>query len=178
MPLEWLWPAPAEDALEALYFIIDSARDERIYPELRRFAATSDIVSLYDGAAAASLADVAPYLVGLSDPEAPILDWLLREGSGRGWGVFVRTAETIAGLRRHCRTLTKVRAQDGRVLLFRFYDPLVLSRFLPTCDAEQMRAVFGPINAFLMESGGGGIDRWTQHDGVLDRAQIHMLTIR
>jgi hypothetical protein len=43
------------------------------------------------------------------------------------------------------------RERDGKLLYFRFYDPRVLRRFLPTCDAEQLRQLFGPIDAFVME---------------------------
>ena len=40
-------------------------------------------------------------------------------------------------------------------MLFRFYDPAILRAFLPTCDASQLAAMFGPIEAYLIESAGG-----------------------
>jgi hypothetical protein len=39
-----------------------------------------------------------------------------------------------------------------RKLLFRFYDPRVLRAYLPTCLAEELNIVFGPVRNFWMES--------------------------
>ena len=39
-------------------------------------------------------------------------------------------------------------------MLFRYYDPRVLSLYLPTCNAEEVTSLFGPVSRFLMESDG------------------------
>ena len=57
----------------------------------------------------------------------------------------------MAQLRRHCKKFLRVRTEDHRVLMFRFYDPRVLSVFLPTCDARQYRALLGPMQRLLVE---------------------------
>jgi len=61
----------------------------------------------------------------------------------------------LRGLRHHLRTFLRVRAPDGRVLYFRYYDPRVLRVYLPTCNATELKQVFGPIRRFDMESPDG-----------------------
>ena len=41
-----------------------------------------------------------------------------------------------------------MRDEDGRVLMFRFYDPRVLRPYLQTCTKQEARAMFGPIAEF------------------------------
>jgi hypothetical protein len=42
--------------------------------------------------------------------------------------------------------------ETGKLLYFRPYDPRVLRIFLPTCDAEQLEFMFGPIEAYFAEA--------------------------
>lgn len=44
-----------------------------------------------------------------------------------------------------------VEDENGQPLYFRFYDPRVLGAFLPTCTDQQRGAVFGDIEAFVIE---------------------------
>ena len=81
---------------------------------------------------------------------------LLDDGWGRSWGVFLKIRDP-ANLRHHLRKFLKVRDEQGRKLLFRYYDPRVLRIFLPTVDAEQCAEVFGPIAAWLPEDSAGGL---------------------
>lgn len=116
----------------------------RLYRDRPRFAC------LYRGELPPDLAEVAPYLVGLT-PEAPFTEWLLSEGWGRHWGIFARTTADFAAARRHFRRFLMVKHPDGRSLYFRYYDPRVLRVFLPTCSTEQLQVLFGPIHRFLCE---------------------------
>ena len=36
-------------------------------------------------------------------------------------------------------------------MAFRYYDPRVLRAYLPTCNSEELRTVFGPIECFRTE---------------------------
>ena len=151
-----LWRLPADGAALApyLYCLLDAARDERIHPRLRGFAARLEIASLYNGPAARELAGVAPYLVNMGS-DRRVFDWIWDEGWGRAWGVFFWSVHSFGGIRDHFRTLTKARLPDGRAVLFRFYDPRVLATLLPSCDKAQLREMFGPVNSFSMEAAGG-----------------------
>jgi hypothetical protein len=44
-----------------------------------------------------------------------------------------------------------VKTEEGEELYFRFYDPRVLRIFLPTCDREQLKDFFGPVDYYLCE---------------------------
>jgi hypothetical protein len=157
-----------------LYAVLDAARDPRIYPGLRRLANTDQVLPLYQGAAATELAAVAPYLVGLGTTDR-VFDWIWREGWGESWGIFVWSLGTTEALRAHFRRLTMVRTEDGRRLLFRFYDPRVLLPFLQTCDAGQLTEMFGPVDHFLLEtSDGTGVGDFAQSNGVLGQRQLKL----
>ena len=43
----------------------------------------------------------------------------------------------------------------GKPLLFRYYDPRVLRVYLPTCNAEELKTLFGPVQAYIMEDESG-----------------------
>jgi hypothetical protein len=145
---------PGERRQPYLYAILDAARDKRIYPGLRQLAATEEILSLYQGPTANELASVAPYLVCLGTSDT-VFDWIWQQGWGESWGIFLWSLVSPATLRDHFRRLTIVKAEDGPRLLFRFYDPRVLRTFLPVCDTEQVRELFGPILQFCYESEAG-----------------------
>jgi hypothetical protein len=144
-----LWPEPPG----RLYAVLDAARDPSIHAALRDIACVDEVASLYEGDAASALADAAPYLVAL-DPDGAAFDWLWHDPVRRGFAVYVSSDAAFADLRAHLRRLTRVRDEDGRVLLFRFYDPLVLRIFLPSCDAEQLASFFGPIERIMLADRG------------------------
>ena len=75
---------------------------------------------------------------------------LLDEGWGRSWGVFATIHDSTA-LRRHLRRFLKVHDEDGREMVFRFYDPRVLRVYLPTCRRDELAQVFGPVSSYLTE---------------------------
>jgi len=54
-------------------------------------------------------------------------------------------------MRRHLRRFLIVRAPDGKRLYFRYYDPRVLSVYLPTCNAAELQYIFGPVRQFVCE---------------------------
>ena len=153
----FLWQmdiGPPRERQAYLYAILDAARDKRIYPTLRRLARTEQVLGLYQGRSATELAAVAPYLVCLGITDR-VFDWLWDEGWGESWGVFLWSLVSPDTLRAHFRRLTMVRNDAGERLLFRFYDPRVLGEFLPTCDAAQLREMFGPVQRFMLERDGG-----------------------
>jgi hypothetical protein len=82
-----------------------------------------------------------------------VSDSLLTLGWGRAWGIFIQSDDSIRTLRRHLRTLLRVKDEAGRYLLFRYYDPRVLRIYLPTCLDLELKSMFGSsITRFCMES--------------------------
>ncbi len=153
-----LWDLPGDasaDRAPYLYCVLDAARDRQIHPRLRQLAAGGvEILPLYQGAAASELAAVGPYLVALGT-DLDVFDWVWSEGWGESWGIWLWSLVVTERLRSHLRTLTMVRTEDARHLLFRFYDPRVLRTVLPLLDARQSQQVFGPVQHIFAESEDG-----------------------
>lgn len=137
----------AEEGLNT-YAVLDGASIpgllERLDDEEPEFAC------LYRGELEPELAEVAPYLVQL-EPDSAFTEWLLSKGWGKHWGIFAATGADLAATRRHFRTFLMVKSPDRSQLYFRFYDPRVFRVYLPTCNAEELAIVFGPIGSYALE---------------------------
>jgi len=137
-PQEIPWPP---------YSVIDGARDRSISPQLA--ASALKHASLYEGHAAEELGAFGPYLVEASTSTgiaaltgfAPSCLHLLSDAS-------------FNTVRQHLRHFLTVKLGNGRRVHFRFYDPRVLRRFLPTCLPDEWTSFFGPIDAFIVEGDG------------------------
>lgn len=144
-----LWP-PGEKPL-SVWAVLDGARDPAIYAAL--LESRLEFRCLYSGRIPRELERVAPQLVELM-PGHRLTQRLLGSAWGCNWGVLLTTEEPEA-LRPHLRRWLKVQTEDGRRLLFRFYDPRVLRAWLPSCLPDELDRFFGPIERFICEGGGG-----------------------
>jgi hypothetical protein len=111
---------------------------------------------LYRGELKPDLAEVAPYLVRL-EPGSEFTQWLLEHGWGKHWGIFALAPVDLQTLRRHFRRFLVVYDPDGKPLYFRYYDPRVLRVYLPTCNADELAAVFGPVESCVLEDEDPGV---------------------
>lgn len=106
---------------------------------------------LFRGELAPDMAEVAPYVVQLV-PGAPFTEWVLQnENFGKHWGVFAHSLHSIKEMRRHFRSLVTVYDETGKPMIFRFYDPRVLRKFLPTCSADELKTFFGTVQQMFAE---------------------------
>ncbi len=133
---------------QGTYTILDAARDDKIYPEL----VNSDIESLclYLGEKAVELATVAPYLLELKR-EGPFTQWVLNNGLGKSWGIFLQSSAPFKELHRHFRKFLMVYDEEGTPLYFRYYDPRVLRVYLPTCNESELQILFDPVIHYYVE---------------------------
>lgn len=69
----------------------------------------------------------------------------------------MRSVVDLPTLRRHFRRFLRVKGPDDRILYFRFYDPRVMSVFLPTCQPEDLGVIFGSLHGYFCESEGTGM---------------------
>jgi pSer/pThr/pTyr-binding forkhead associated (FHA) protein len=139
------------------YAVLDAARTDRILVLLKESVETCR--SLYEGLQGESLAHVAPYLVELPQGSG-LLRRLVNEGWKQRWGIYIDYPHSFKELRRHLRRLLMVSDPDTRKsFYFRFYDPVVLDTFIPTCTVRQRAELFGEIKAFLVEGRAGEIIR-------------------
>ena len=96
------------------------------------------------------MAEMAPYLAVLV-PNSPFTDWLFGNGWGEHWGIFGSAKGDLPALRKHFRKFLMVYDEAGKSLYFRYYDPRVLRAYLPTCNPEELKTVFGPVESYLAE---------------------------
>jgi hypothetical protein len=148
--IEALWSSPSAAGL-SVWAILDCARDERIYPALRN--SQLDYLCLFSGRLHLEVVTAAPHLIELS-PSYRFTPKLIEMAWGQSWGVFLRIGDAT-NLRTHLRGFLRVRDESGRILMFRYYDPRVLRVYLPTCQPDELRTVFGPIRSYLVEGEDG-----------------------
>jgi hypothetical protein len=148
--IEALWPSSAAASQTSVWAILDGARDDQIHAALR--TSGLDYRCLYSGRLCREMEAAAPYLIELA-PRYRFTSRLIDLAWGHSWGVFLRI-EDPSNLRPHLRTFLRVRDESGRPLLFRYYDPRVLRVYLPTCRPDELRAVFGPVSSYMVESEG------------------------
>lgn len=143
-----LWRSrEGEDPIQ-VYAILDTARNEKIYSALLDWK--GEFCCLYRGQMAETLAHVAPYLVKL-DQDSAFTKQVISSGWGDSWGIFVQSTAGLRELRKHFRQFLIVYNEKAESLYFRYYDPRVLRVFLPTCDAQQLFLLFGPVGRFCVE---------------------------
>ena len=143
-----LWPDGDRPDRPQVHAVIDAACDPRIIDMLR--ATGLEKACLFSGTLSPALQAAAPYLVHLA-PGAKLAQEIFDFGLGENWFTLciVQPNVTLMQLRKHLRTLLRVRDEEGRRFLFRFYDPRVLRIYLPTCTPSEATRVFGPTQAFV-----------------------------
>ncbi len=139
-----------------LHVVLDAARSDRILQVLSE--AVEEHRSLYEGVKGQALDDVAPYVVTLP-AGSRLLGQLVEEGWLNRWGIFLEGAVPQRELRRHLRRFLMVEDEAGEPLYFRFYDPVCLREFWPTCGLRQRAELCGPVTAFLVEGEDGELLR-------------------
>lgn len=164
---QMLWP---DGFRPDTWMIVDGARDRRIYSLLVNSYLKYEC--LYAGNLAYELEVAAPYLVQLELNDKYTRE-LLTRGWGASWGVVLRSDTTLTRLRRHFRTFLLVNDWRGKQLLFRYYDPRVLRVYLPTCQADELKTVFGPVKSFWTEADRDGAAlQFDLQAGRLVRAEV------
>jgi hypothetical protein len=128
----------------ALYAVLDACDEPRVLTKVRELGPTN-AASLYRGRAEDDLAAIAPYLARVSPA---MLDWIGQTFWTDPWGIFAVYDGDLESLRTHLRKFLLVTAPNGDSWYFRFYDPRVLSKFLPTCDDAQLDEIFGSVGAY------------------------------
>lgn len=147
-----LWEDVARDKTLRVFSLQDAAASPRIHPNM--VLSIMDHACLYEGRIPRVLEEAAPHIVRLAAASA-YTRWFLEEGWGRHWGVLLQSQANLMALRAHFQRLLLVQDQAGRKFNFRFFDPRVLRTYLPTCEPQELRAVFGPVRRFFAEAENG-----------------------
>lgn len=105
---------------------------------------------LFMGELEPGMAEVVPYLVQLQ-PSARFTEWVFEKGWGKHWGIYAVSEGNIRTMRMHFRSFLTVYDPDNKPLYFRYYDPRVLRVYLPTCNEQELKIIFGPVEYYLVE---------------------------
>jgi hypothetical protein len=141
------------DAETPVYAVLDGASVPGLQGKLAELK--PEFCCLYRGPIPAALENAAPYLIRLF-PDHPITAWIVEQGWGKHWGIFVQSPEDFREMRKHFRKFLRVRRYDGPIMIFRYYDPRVLRIYLPTCNVAETAEVFGPIRWYACEAPSAG----------------------
>ncbi len=129
-----------------LYAILDAC-DTPSIPLKAETLGEQRAVSLYRGSAEEELGAIAPYLVSV-DPE--LFDWIAGTLWSKPWGIFARSDASFHDLRTHFRRFLLVKSPTGEEWYFRYYDPRILDRYLPTCTEDELGEFFGTVSSFAV----------------------------
>ena len=147
-----------------LYAVVDCARDPRIH-DLVHDALFP--MCLFRTEVVSPLGRAAPYLVPVEHAERLIAAWR-SHGLGQSWGLFLTSSQEQARVRQRLRTFNEAKLPDGRVVLFRWWDPRVFRVYLPTCNADDLETLFAGIDSYVCETDdGAGFTIYCARDGAL-----------
>ncbi len=148
------------------YAVLDGASNPALLDHLYDDSERPEFGCLYRGELEPDMAECAPYLVRL-EQGSKFTEWLIENCYGNHWGIFATGRDDIQAMLRHFRKLNMVYDEERNgPLLFRFYDPRVLRKFMHVCDEEQASDIFGTLQTYFAETG--------QDDGYLrfDRSPV------
>jgi pSer/pThr/pTyr-binding forkhead associated (FHA) protein len=130
---------------EPVFAVLDAAKDSRIPAFLD--ASGETYAPLHEGPEGRRSSS---FLV-LIPPHARLLDVLIKDGWGRGWGFFLCSHMPFDAVYAHLRTFLHVRTAAGRPLTLPFYDPRILRALLPSMAAQECTEFFGPLTRIVVE---------------------------
>lgn len=144
-PLEQWLHAQAEHG-RRIYLVLDADGQLEERNALIAMLDSDQYRNLYVGTLAASLADMAPYLIQLESTEHPALQTLLHT-PGRNWG-WLGSAETgdLETLTRHWQDRL-ISGERPNQALYRIHDNRVLGRALAFLLPEQRPDFLGPLSS-------------------------------
>jgi len=133
-----------------LFVIVDAARDNKVIEFLIDVLDELNYESLFNDETQTIFATVAPYLV-LMSKKSNSLETLIDSGWGKSWGIFFTSNDSFQNVKNHFHQQLFAVNEDGKELFFRYYDPRVFRMYISSCNHEQKREFFGPVEYFFVE---------------------------
>lgn len=124
---------------EICYAVIDAASEPDVFSLLDEY--NPPACCLYSEPLQPEMADLAPYLVEVSDDVRKWLDtWQTP------WGIYLYSAVAMRELRHHLRKFTMVIIPgQEKPVFWRFYDPRNIREILATFDDWRLHTFLGPV---------------------------------
>lgn len=95
------------------------------------------------------------YLVSVPKTSVKLLDFLVKDGWGKNWGVYCSSHARMEVLTEHLRNTINVYTSTSTPFQLRLHEPNLLRWFLPGLMPHEATALLGPINRFVAEANGG-----------------------
>lgn len=134
---------------ETIYAVLDSYRENRVPAYLD--ASREQYAPLMENVQAIEMSRLNPYVV-LVPARSRLIDVLVKDGWGKGWGIYLSSAAPLDQVRQHLQRFFFAQTMDGRPFMFRFFDPRVLRALLPAMTPAEVTQFFGPITRIVMEA--------------------------
>lgn len=97
------------------------------------------------------------YLVAVSPTATNLLDFLIRDGWGKNWGVYCTSSADLETVATHLRNVINVYTATGLPFQLRLHEPPLLRCFLPGLQPHEATAILGPLSSFLVEGPAGDV---------------------
>ncbi|MBO1317311.1 DUF4123 domain-containing protein [Acanthopleuribacter pedis] len=129
--------------------LLDSAEQGRLYavidacnmPPVLKKAENYPAVCLHGGPKDKGRWPSAPWLF---KADAALIDWVREDLFAEPWGFFLESNATMNEVHEHLKNFEHIADLEKRKYLFRYYDPRILSPFLLSSTAPEVRHFFGP----------------------------------
>lgn len=135
-------------ALGRRYALVDTTRHTELYERIMQEAAH---LCLYTDIEAIRLARYAPYCLDLDSCPLFTQWWFANAGQGwqQHWGWMFQSRLNLQALQHHFKKITYVELPNHQKLLWRFYDPRVLKKTLPSLNQTQTTQAFGALQPIV-----------------------------
>ena len=144
----------AESDDSKLYAIVDSARNEEVFRYL--ILGNVKYKSLFEGTMDVQSFVVSGFLVECKK-ESLLFQWLTTEAWGDSSCIFFTGKSSFEELFSHFQQFNRVKLEDDKVVLFRYYDPRVFRTLLPDYNEIELDTFFGDVLSFYVESEDPGV---------------------
>jgi hypothetical protein len=98
---------------------------------------------------------IGAYLLYVPPTATKLLDVLVKDGWGKGWGVYCTSSQPMDVIATHLRNTINVYTSTGLPFQIRLYEPNLLRWFLPGLLPHEATAVMGPVSRYVTEASGG-----------------------
>lgn len=137
---------------QPVYAILDATKDMLVRAFVE--ACGEPVVPLTE-TLVGNRAAIGCYLLSIPRTSVKLLDFLVRDGWGKNWGVYFNSAVGMEQLTVHLRNTINVYTALGTPFQLRLYEPNLLRWFLPGLLPHEATALLGPATRFVSESNGG-----------------------
>ncbi|WP_235163329.1 DUF4123 domain-containing protein [Serratia fonticola] len=107
---------------------------------------------LWKGESQEHFAFYAPYVVKI-ESGTPFATWLIDQGWGKDWGIFIRSYLPLEKVVRHLRKFNQLYSEvDKRWVMFRYYSPDVVKTYIPFLPARDFAEFTQGLTQIIAEN--------------------------